>query len=76
MIWQDVVISVGVFVLMVALIPSLRSKNKPAKTTSLLTGVILTVYFVCFATLGLWLAAISELVLAIMWFALSIQQRG
>lgn len=73
MIWQDMVISIGVFIMMAAMIPSIRSKNKPAKATSLTTGVILTTYFICFATLGLWLSAISEMILAAMWYVLFFQ---
>ena len=73
MVWQDVVITVGVFVMILAMIPSVKGKNKPAKATSLTTGIILTTYFICFATLGLWLSAISESVLAVMWYVLFIQ---
>ena len=73
MIWQDIVITVGVFIMIFAMIPSVKGKNKPAKETSITTAIILTAYFVCFATLGLWLSAISEVILAGLWYVLFFQ---
>jgi len=73
MIWQDLVISIGVLVMIVAMFPSVCGHNKPAKETSLTTAIILTTYFVCFATLGLWFSAFTEAILAGLWYVLYFQ---
>jgi len=75
MIWQDTVLMVGGFIFSIALIPSVRSKNKPAVSTSLLTGGVLTAYIICYATMGFWLACSSGLLTAVMWFVLAIQRK-
>lgn len=59
-----------------ALIPCLRSKDKPALTTSLMTGGILTVFTAVYFTLGLWLAFSATLVTATMWLILAAQKVG
>jgi len=73
MIWQDLVISIGVIIMIVAMFPSVCGHNKPAKETSLITAIVLTSYIVCFATLGLWFSCFTEAILTIMWYALFIQ---
>ena len=75
MIWQDVVIMVGCFGLAVALLPSIFSKAKPARSTCLLSAVILTAFTVSFGTLGLWLSTAAEAVAALCWYILLIQKR-
>ena len=45
---------IGSLLLAVALIPSLRSEDKPALTTSLLTASCLAVFAVVYASLELW----------------------
>jgi len=76
MIWQDVVIMVGCFILGFALLPSVLSKSKPARSTCLMSGVILIAFTIAFATLQLWLSTIAEAFAAIMWFILLFQPRG
>jgi len=51
MIWQDLVLTIGGFALSIALLPSIKSKDKPSKYTSLFTGTILASFTVCYATL-------------------------
>mgnify|MGYP006379675603 CR=1 FL=1 len=72
--WQDYVLAVGAFMLSIALIPTLRSKQKPALFTSVLTGGILCVFAVTYASLGLWLAVISQFIGAAAWFLLAWQK--
>ncbi len=74
MIWQDVVITVGSWVFVVALIPTLRGKEKPAVTTSVVTGFILIAYALVYATLGMWVSVVSTTALALSWFTLAVQK--
>jgi hypothetical protein len=75
MTWQDVVIAVGQFVFAAALIPSVRGRQKPALTSSLITATGLTVFGICFATLGLWLSVAGVWTSAAMWWVLAWQVR-
>ena len=75
MIWQDVVLMIGGFVFSIALIPSIRGKQKPAKSSCLLTGSALTVYSIVYFTLGLWLACVSGVLTALAWWILLFQRR-
>jgi len=71
--WQDVVLMLGGFGFVVALLPAVRSSKKPPISTSLSTGLILTSFCVVYGSLGLWLAFIATGMTATMWFILAIQ---
>lgn len=73
--WQDILMMVGGFILSVALIPTVISKGKPARSSCLLTGGVLASYVVAMATLGLWLAACATALTTTMWFILLFQRR-
>lgn len=68
--WQDLVFSVGSVIFAIALLPSVLGPDKPDSRTSFLTGGILLVYVVAFATLGLWYAALTDAVVAVLWLIL------
>lgn len=70
MIWQDLLIMIGGFGFGLALIPSMRAKEKPAPTTSLLTGSILLSFCVAYASLGLWFAFSATIIVALGWYFL------
>jgi hypothetical protein len=74
MIWQDWVMMVGSFIFALALIPSVRGKDKPAVSSSIITGTVLLVFTLCYATLGLWLSFGSTFLTVIMWYVLAIQK--
>lgn len=74
MIWQDVVFGVGTAVFSIALIPTLRDKQKPALLTSIPTAVILYVFAITSSTLNLRFAMIMQLVSATIWSALAWQR--
>lgn len=74
MTWQDWVISIGNWIFFISLIPSITSKDKPALSTSLLTGAVLMVFAFTFSTLGFWLAAASSGLTAIAWLTLAAQK--
>lgn len=73
--WQDVVIMVACFGFALALIPSIRGKNKPAKSSCGITIALLTAIAVSFATLGLWLSFASEITAIVAWGILLFQRR-
>ena len=74
MLWQDWVLSGGSIVFALALIPSVLSQNKPALATSLLTGTILVIFAIVYATLSLWFAAGTPTVTTSLWFVLAVQK--
>lgn len=74
MVWQDWVLTAGQFLFIFALAPSVLSKDKPALTTSLLTGTVLAMFSFVFATLYLWLAATITSVTSLTWFLLAYQK--
>lgn len=74
-VWQDAVLTTGSVVFLLALFPSLRNeKAKPAMLTSVLTGWVLLVYAVVYASLSLWFSVITTVVTAILWFILAMQK--
>ena len=68
------VLAVGGFVLATALVPALRSAEKPPLRTSLVTGGVLALFTVTLGTLGLWLATIPTAVQSIGWLYLGWQR--
>ncbi|HVX24356.1 MAG TPA: hypothetical protein VG992_03380 [Candidatus Saccharimonadales bacterium] len=72
--WQDYVIAVGSILFIIALMPSVLGKNKPALSTSVMTGSVLMVFAITYTTLHLWFAGITTALTAIQWFILAIQK--
>jgi hypothetical protein len=75
MIWQDIVIMISCFGFAFALIPTIRSINKPPKSTCLLTIFLLSIVAISFATLHLWLSFASELTGITAWAIVYFQKR-
>ncbi len=71
MIWQDVVLSVGGFVLALGLLPLLRAPVPPPIKSSLTMAGVLTAYIVAVGTLGLYLSAASLGLQTVAWYALA-----
>ena len=76
LLWQDLVLMVGCFGLGFALFPSIFSKAKPARSTCLMSAVILTAFAVAFATLGLWLSTAAQAFCTTVWYVLLFQRRS
>jgi len=72
--WQDIIISLAQICLFFALIPSLRSKDKPALSTSASTSFLLGVIAICLFTLELWFAGITAAMVSVAWAILAIQK--
>lgn len=71
--WQDYVLMAGGVGFAIGLLPSVFGKNKPERSSSIITGSILAIYCVCYATLNLWFAFSSTILVAGLWFTLAIQ---
>jgi hypothetical protein len=72
--WQDVVIGIGQWIFVFALIPSILSEDKPNKLTSFLTAGVMSAFAVAFGTLHMVMSTVSALVVAIAWWILFIQK--
>ena len=72
--WQDIILSIGQIVFIIALLPSVFSKDKPALATSVITGITLMIFAFTYATLSLTNAAISAVIVSLLWFVLAIQK--
>jgi hypothetical protein len=73
MIWQDILLAAGGWVLAAALIPTLIGREKPALSSSLLTGSVLASFAFAYYTLELWNAALSTAALTAIWLLLAVQ---
>lgn len=71
--WQDIVISVGQWAMTAALVPSLIGPNKPAVSSSIMTGTLIAIFGITYASLDLWSATVSSGVCALAWFVLAWQ---
>ena len=76
MVWQDWILTTGSILFIIALAPSVFSKDKPALTTSLLTGTVLAVFAFVYGTLHLWLAATTTSITSFTWFILAYQKHS
>lgn len=74
MIWQDVVLTIGVFISACSLLPSIFSKNKPSIWTSLMNVIVLYVFVYVNATLNLYGTAIGVFVVGCLWIILFLQK--
>ncbi len=75
MLWQDIVLMIGGFLFALALLPTLRSAQKPPTSTCVMTAVILLALEITYATLGLWLAVGSTVITKAMWLIILFQGR-
>jgi len=72
--WQDWIFTLGQAIFVIALIPTIKGKSKPALSTSLVTGAILIAFALSYLTLKLWFSAIASIVISGAWFLLAFQK--
>ena len=85
---QDIIIMVSCFGFALALIPCMVvwkfdfwkihlsfTGQKPARSSCIFTIILLAMVAICFATLGLWLSFLAEVVGIIAWAILLFQRR-
>lgn len=74
--WQDIVISVCQLLFVVAMVPSIRGKDKPALATSLMNVALVMAIAVSLLTLKLWFSTFTALLVAGSWALLAVQKFG
>jgi hypothetical protein len=72
--WQDVVLSAGNIFFCFTLIPMLRQPARPPLLTCIPTGLALVTGGLVFATLHLWLTALTQTVTGLQWLALALKK--
>jgi len=72
--WQDVVLSAGNIFFCLTLIPMLRHPGRPPLLTCIPTGLALLVGGCVFATLHLWLTALTQTITGLQWLALAFKR--
>ena len=72
--WQDWVFTTGQIIFVIALIPTIKGKGKPAFSTSLTTGLILLAFAFTQYTLELWFSSITATMTAAAWLILAFQK--
>ena len=72
--WQDIIISLAQIGFIFALIPSIRSKNKPSLATSVMYASLITLIAFCLLTLELWFSALTAALGATAWVVLAVQK--
>lgn len=74
MLWQDWVFSVGQIIFVIALIPTIKGKDKPALSTSFITGAILLAFAFSYMALSLLFSTVTSIVMSLSWFLISYQK--
>lgn len=72
--WQEIILTIGQLVFIVALFPSIFSKDKPEIWTSILTGVVALSIAITYMTMSIPLAAASAFLNFVAWSILAIQK--
>jgi hypothetical protein len=68
--WQDVTLSAGNIFFCITLIPMLLQPERPPLLTCIPTGLALVAGGFVFATLHLWLTALTQMIAGLQWLAL------
>jgi hypothetical protein len=68
--WQDVMLSAGNIFFCITFIPMLRHPERPPLLTCIPTGLALVAGGFIFATLHLWLTALTQTITGLQWLAL------
>lgn len=72
--WQDIVIAVGTVIIVLGVLPSIFSDDKPALATCAITATIVFIFALTFLTLELWFTATVNLANTTVWTILTVQQ--
>lgn len=72
--WQDFVFTGGQFIFVLALLPTIFGKDKPAFVTSLITSLILGGFGATYLSLNLWGSALMSFTTSTCWAILAVQK--
>lgn len=74
MLWQDYVIAIAQIGFIIALIPTLFTKDKPPVSTSFMNVIILAIITFCLFTLELYFSTVTASAIAITWAIVGFQK--
>jgi hypothetical protein len=72
--WQDITLSAGNIFFCFTMIPMLRHSSRPPLLTCIPTGLALLAGGFVFATLHLWLTAVTQTITGLQWLALALKK--
>jgi hypothetical protein len=72
--WQDWVLALSGLILGASLVPTIRGSDKPALSTGVTTTLVITVVSVTMATMGLWLATATNVLIVLGWATITAQK--
>lgn len=72
--WQDIVLTIGQIIFIIALVPSILSPDKPALQTSVVTAAVALSIAAVYVTLSIPFAAISAALNGVLWLVLAVQK--
>jgi hypothetical protein len=70
---NDLIFTTGSIIFLFALVPSILSKDKPAKKTSIMTSLVLFAFTFNYISLGLYISSVLGFITGVCWFILYIQ---
>jgi len=73
--WQDIVLTTGQIIFIIALIPALKHEHKPPFSTSILNTLVLFSFAAVYITLSLWFAAFTTAAVGLLWLVLALQKK-
>lgn len=73
--WQDLTLGAVSIIFVIALVPTLRSRDLPPVSTSAITATGLYANAIVFITLGLWFATLTCFAGAVAWSILARRKR-
>lgn len=71
--WQDIAFGAGGFVLALALLPTLVSKTRPPRATSIMMLSVLAVFATAEASLALWIGTAGMIAQVVLWSIIAIR---
>lgn len=72
--WQDLALSIGQIIFVIALLPSILSQDKPALITSVVNSVVLYTFALIDVTIPLYLTGVTVAATALGWTVLAYQK--
>jgi len=72
--WQDAIFFIGQIIFVFALIPTIKGSSKPALSSSVVTGLILTIFALTYFSLELWFSALAAVATSASWWILAYQK--
>ena len=71
--WQDIVFAVAAWGLSLAVLPTIKSPNKPPLLTSVGYGLCVTVMGIALISVPLWLSGVTNIIGGALWAMVAIK---